>query len=291
MKKLLSTILCLAMMLSLATPALAASSTTASGIRGEIIYQEGGNSLSRSSPTVIVSSVKNRDGSYTICQYSNGVLQEEHTTVPGSGFVSSKIYNADGSVSPSQKITRQSTFSAAAARGSTSTRPLGYMHYRNSFTQEIFSINCTVTDEQHINEPFTFYANTAWTLSELIADILSIWAFFANPASLAKQVIDMLSDVGLLEYALNGVISAVITKTVRCTYYNQSIRGVPTQPTGRGKEHTLTGTYCFLDVTGSTKIKTEGYTVRDWGNPSMGRWMMYNVFGIDEAPTSWTNLD
>lgn len=77
----------------------------------------------------------------------------------------------------------------------------------------------------------------------------------------------------------------------RCTYYNQSIRGVPTQPTGRGKEHTLTGTYCFLDVTGSTKIKTEGYTVRDWGNPSMGRWMMYNVFGIDEAPTSWTNLD
>lgn len=52
MKKLLSTILCLAMMLSLATPALAASSTTASGIRGEIIYQEGSNSLSRSSPTV-----------------------------------------------------------------------------------------------------------------------------------------------------------------------------------------------------------------------------------------------
>lgn len=48
MKKLLSTILCLAMMLSLATPALAASSTTASGIRGEIIYQEGSNSLSRS---------------------------------------------------------------------------------------------------------------------------------------------------------------------------------------------------------------------------------------------------
>ena len=45
MKKLLSTILCLAMMLSLATPALAASSTTASGIRGEIIYQEGSNSL------------------------------------------------------------------------------------------------------------------------------------------------------------------------------------------------------------------------------------------------------
>lgn len=116
-------------------------------------------------------------------------------------------------------------------------------------------------------------------------------SYHANPASLAKQVIDMLSDVGLLEYALNGVISAVITKTVRCTYYNQSIRGVPTQPTGRGKEHTLTGTYCFLDVTGSTKIKTEGYTVRDWGNPSMGRWMMYNVFGIDEAPTSWTNLD
>lgn len=87
------------------------------------------------------------------------------------------------------------------------------------------------------------------------------------------------------------VSSAVITRTVKCTYYNQSIRGVPTQPTGRGKEHTLTGTYCFLDVTGSTQIKTEGYTVRDWGNPSMGRWMMYNVFGIDESPTSWTNLN
>lgn len=41
----------------------------------------------------------------------------------------------------------------------------------------------------------------------------------------------------------------------------------------------------------SNDIKTEGYTVRDWGNASMGRWMMYKVFGIDEAPTSWTNLD
>lgn len=292
MKKLLSTILCLAMTFSLATPALAVSFTTASGIKGEIIYQEGGSSLSRSSSSVTVSSVQNQDGSCTIFQYSNGVLQEEHTTVPGSGLVSSKIYNSDGTFSTSQKITRPNTFSAAAtARGSTSTRPLGYMHYRNSFTQEIFSINCTVTDEQHINEPFTFYADTAWTLSELIANILSIWAFFANPASLAKQVIDMLSDVGLLEYALNGVISAMITETVRCTYYNQSIRGVPTQPTGRGKEHTLTGTYCFLDVTGSSNIRTEGYTVRDWGNASMGRWMMYNVFGIDNAPTSWTNLD
>ena len=53
----------------------------------------------------------------------------------------------------------------------------------------------------------------------------------------------------------------------------------------RGKHAVLTGTYCYLDIA-TNKIKTEGYTVRDWGNSSMGRQMMYKVFGIDEAPTS-----
>ena len=287
MRKFTSLILSLIMVFSLASPALAFSEST----NEEIIYQESyQDTRSGKTSTVTETSKANHDGSYTISQYSDGRILEAHTTIPGSGVVNHKEYRTDGTVRETTEITRPNIYSSNTQR-STSTRHLGYMHYRHYLTQQIFSINCTVIDEQHVNEPYTFNAGTAATLAEMIANILSIWAFFANPANLAKQVIDMLSDVGLLEYTLNGIISVLITRTVYCTYYNQEIVGTPTQPSGSGSEHSLYGTYCFLTNAGTTQIKTEGYTVRDWGNPSMGRWMMYNVFGIDEAPTSWTNLD
>lgn len=81
-----------------------------------------------------------------------------------------------------------------------------------------------------------------------------------------------------------------MTERIKCDFYNQEIHGTATSHSGY-PHVILDGTYAFVTEKGETEIITEGYTVRDWGNSSMGRWMMYNVFGIDEAPTSWSNLD
>lgn len=297
MRKLTALILSLIMVFSLSLPALAvavapdALDVTTTGTDEEIIYQESyQNARGGGTSTVTVTSRANPDGSYTISQYNNGRVLEAHTTIPGSGVVYHKEYLADGTVLKTTEITNQTAYSTNNHR-STSTRHLGYMHYRNPYTQQIFSINCTVIDEQHVNEPYTLHAGTAATLAQMISEILSVWAFVANPANLVKQMIDTMSDVGLLEHQINGIISVLITKTIYCTYYNQEIVGTPTQPSGVGQEHSLYGTYCFLTNVGNTQIKSEGFTVREWGNPSMGLLMMFNVFGIDEAPTSWTNLN
>ena len=53
MKKLLSMVLCLAMMFSLATPALATSSTAATEIKGEVIYQENSKSMSKENSVIL----------------------------------------------------------------------------------------------------------------------------------------------------------------------------------------------------------------------------------------------
>ena len=75
-----------------------------------------------------------------------------------------------------------------------------------------------------------------------------------------------------------------------CDFYNQEIHGTSTSHSGY-PHVVLDGTYAFVTINGETVVETEGYTVRSWGDPGMGRWMMYNLFGIDESPTSWTGLD
>ena len=148
-----------------------------------------------------------------------------------------------------------------------------------------------VQKDKYINQPYTFYKDTAKTLSNWISTLIYIWAFYANPADLMTDVVSGLGAYGILSGSLTGVLTVAITKTVRCTYYNQELHGDPTQPIGRGKHGRLDGTYCYLDISGNSDPKTEGYTVQDWGKSSMGRWMMYKVFGMDVFPTSWTNTN
>ena len=104
MKRLISLILTVTMVISLAPSAFAATSDTPisprktqSGILGNILYE---NTISTSTPDdnisiasassnttdIIVSFVDNSDGSVTIYEYHNNELSQFHTTVPGSGY-------------------------------------------------------------------------------------------------------------------------------------------------------------------------------------------------------------
>ncbi len=116
MKKLISLVLVAAMFFTMSATAFATSTptqgfsapseTTREGIIGTIVIEETCDVTTdvktrstSTSGTSTVSFVENVDGSFTVYQYINDVLTDEHTTIPGSGIVAHKYYNADGSIS------------------------------------------------------------------------------------------------------------------------------------------------------------------------------------------------
>lgn len=315
MKKLISAILCLTMTLTMAVPAFAAQptpalqSTTREGIIGDIFYEETTPSVTRSTEAVntILSGTVNDDGTVSTYQYENDELIEYHTTVPGSGIVVSTYINEDGTTTTKETVvkenatanTEESSISTYAFANTsteilspTSVRNLGYMHYRNNFTNELFSIDCEVREKYHGYEYYTFNKGAAETLSFWTNSIIAVFTFQKSLANaMANAIFQRAISYGIVAYVVNKGYEALLTRTIPCYWYDQEIHGTPTSPSGRGTERYLPGVYAFVNFGSGLEVKTEGYTVRDWGNSSMGRWMMYNVFGIDEAPTSWTNLD
>lgn len=108
---------------------------------------------------------------------------------------------------------------------------------------------------------------------------------------MANAIFQRCVAYGILGLAVNKGYEVLITRKVPCYWYDQEIHGTPTAPTGRGSDRYLPGVLAYVDYGNGLEKRTEGYTVSTWGNAGMGRWMMYNVFGIDESPTSWTNID
>lgn len=327
MKRLISLILTVTMVISLAPSAFAATSDTPisprktqSGILGNILYE---NTISTSTPDdnisiasassnttdIIVSFVDNSDGSVTIYEYHNNELSQFHTTVPGSGILYSTYINDDGSSDTKTTITKAQNNNDITPRSSsarisnytstqsninnpTSVRTLGFMHYRNTLTNTTFSIDCEIIERYHPNETYTFNENTGGEISFWVGSVLSVLMLGASEgALLADKIVQKFITYGLIALGLGTTYFGVGSHTIRCNWYEQEIHGTPTAPSGRGKDIYLSGIYAFVNYGNGDEVETEGYTARDWGNPSMGRWMMYNVFGIDESPTSWTGLN
>ncbi|WP_147576930.1 hypothetical protein [Clostridium phoceensis] len=294
MKKVLSGMLVLTMMFSLLVPAVAAEVPT-DEIIGEIFYESepvgyltAGEQLP---PTTILSSVDNPDGSITIYEYENNVLIEAHTTQPGSGRIDSVYYDATGNTTTETEFTKRQTRADTDIPDEVHFRNLGYMHYRNTFTNTIFSINCDLREGWFKDREYTFNAGTSQRLGKWTAAIVSIFFFHHEAEKMAEKIVSGATSYGILEKLATGFYSCVLTRTIVCDYYNQEIHGEPTQPSGQGESARLDGVYAYVDYGSGPEVKTEGYTVRDWGNSGMGRQMMYKVFGIDEAPTSWSNVD
>lgn len=301
MKKFISTLLAVSLFMLSIVPANAAAlprTDTATPYIGEIMFQSvtpATRVADGSEEAITISYEKNDDGSFSIYQYENGTLTEKHTTIPGSGTVDHIYYHSDGTYTQSTEITQYNTQEIATYVNSdpnsslssgASTRPLGYMYYNGPLVKETHGIRCYVIDEQHINQPYTFRKGVGKSTADWISTILSVWGF--SVGKLGATVVELLFNLGIFNGVLGGVLTVATEKTVRCTFYNQEIHGEPSQPTGKGKHGRLDGAYCFLDIA-TNRIKTEGYTVRDWGDNSMGRLMFYKVFAIDESPSWWTN--
>lgn len=329
MKKFISVLLSLAMIVSLVPNVFAAqpiiSATTRTGILGEILYEDSisTDSLSDAELTtandhvnIIVSFLNNPDGSVTIYEYHNNQLSQYHSTFPGSGILYSTYVNEDGTSRSEITFTKASRneslpaptpsfVSSASTRATTnytstesninspsSVRNLGYMHYRHTFTNTLYSIDCEVIERYHPDEEFTFNETTGGEISFWVGSIVSVFMLGAGPGTfLANKLVQKLITAGIIALGFGTTYFGVGSHTIRCNWYEQEIHGDPTAPSGSGQDIYLSGIYAFVDYGDGPEVETEGYTVRDWGNPSMGRWMMYNVFGIDESPSSWTNLN
>lgn len=95
MKQLTSLFLCFIILFTLSMPAFAvemvSTTTTRSGIIGEIFYEETDLSVEKATTnsatsvlTTTLSGTVNDDGSVSTYQYENNRLIEYHTTIPGS---------------------------------------------------------------------------------------------------------------------------------------------------------------------------------------------------------------
>lgn len=342
MKRLMSTILSLSLVFSLTVPAFATNvQASQDGIIGVVVYENTLNSNDGTSPASItgstihsvVSTTANPDGSVTYYGYTNDVLTQYHTTVPGSGILTSTYINADGSTETKLTVTNQvgnttrietipsnvallesgATMAPDAPSRSfiradytktysnisdpTSVRPLGYMHYRHFITDTLYSIDCEVKERYHQQEDYTFDSNVGGEISFWLGVLASVFGMADGTGGIlteaARKIVNKWISYGLIILGAGTTYFGVGSKTFRCNWYEQEIHGTPTAPSGSGTEIYLSGFYAFVDYDDGEglQVETEGFTVADWGNPSMGRWMMYNVFGIDEAPTSWTGID
>lgn len=342
MKKLIATILSFSLMLTMIPPAFASDiAKVQDGIIGVIVYDDT-IAVNDNTPSVaslpentihsVVSTTANADGSVTYYGYTNDKLTQYHTTIPGSGLLSSTYIKDDGTTYtevttvnqlgntaqietiPSDEALLRSgatlssdpvllsfnrsdyTKTYSNINNPTSVRTLGYMHYRHHFTDVLYSISCQVKERYHPQEDYTFNKNVGGEISFWLGVIGSVFGMADGTGGIltaaARKILNKWISVGLIVLGAGTTYFGVGSKTFRCNWYEQEIHGTPTAPAKTGKEIYLSGVYAFVDYDDGkgVQIETEGFTVRDWGDASMGRWMMYSVFGIDEAPTSWTGL-
>lgn len=302
MKKLISLVLVSLMCFSLAVPSFALTCSVndvlanADNMLGTIIRSEKcmvtnnvfeGRNSGAAEGVITTSYIEDTDGSYTIYQYINGVLTDCHTTIPDSGLVLHKMYNDNGTITESTEVTMSQARTSVPDR--VSVRNMGSVSYQHPITGTIYSLDCTIREGIYEQKEYTFNAGAAKTLADWTASLLSLWAFSTNPTNVISKTLDFLSVTGLLSLSINGFYTVLLTRTVTCNYNNQEFYGDATSPSANYPQGCLEGTYAAVVDNGQTKLITEGYTVTHWGSSNFGRMMLYKVFGIDEAPTSWQN--
>lgn len=228
----------------------------------------------------MVSTYVNNDGTQTTKETitKTPLQQETNTNSNGNNAISALSFSSTA-LSSTQILTP------------TSVRPLGYMHYNHVFTGQTYSISCEVREKYHGYEYYTFNQGAADTLSHWTTLIISAFAFHKMVAEkLAIKIFNGLLAYNIIGTLVDNIYQVLLTKTLACYWYDQEIHGTPMNPVGKGSECYLPGVYAYVDYGNGLEVTAEGYTVADWRNPTMGRWMMYNVFNIDERPDTWIDI-
>lgn len=233
----------------------------------------------------IITEEDNFDGSYTYREYWDGKLQEEHTTVPGSGVITSETYK--NGVLVSREIEQVPIFNVKSefTINGWQYRNLGYMNYYDGINDPI-SIFCQVEEYYSPDKLYVVNAQVAKSLSEWITTFVS---GFGVVAAIATGVVQNLIVAGVLSAIISGTITALLTYTVRANVYDQTIVGNCTTHSGK-PEGRLAGQLAYVNTGSGLKLYKSGYNTTMWGTGELGRQMFWKVIGVEYTPTSWTGI-
>ncbi len=275
-KKMMSLILVIAFMFSLSANAFVVADNKES-----VIY----NCVSDTGTQIRITELKNSDGSFTYSEYWDEKLQESHTTVPGSGFVTSETYKNGKKVSiKTEKISDNFSTSNYATTGR-QDRTLGYMNYNNGIIAPI-SILCYVEEYYSPNNSYVVNANIAMGLSEWITRFVGALGFAGGVAT--GVVTTMMADK-LLSGVINNLVTSLVTTNVTANVYDQTIVGNCTTHS-KPERRLPKGQIAYVNTGSGLKIYKDGYNTTMWGTGELGRQMFWRVWGTEYTPTSWTGL-
>lgn len=241
--------------------------------------------IDNSGVNIIITEEDNFNGSYTYREYWDGILQEEHTTVPGSGIITSDYYeNAILLYRKIENIAISNVKSDFTING-WQYRDLGYMHYYDGIVGPI-SIFCKVEEYYSQDNLYVVNEHVAKSLSGWITTFVSGLGLVS---AIATGVVENLIVSGVLSAIISGTITALLTYTVMANVYDQTIVGNCTshsgKPTGR-----LTGQLAYVNTGSGLKLHKSGYNTTMWGTDALGRQMFWKVIGVEYTPTSWTGI-
>lgn len=240
---------------------------------------------------IMLTYTENEDGTSSYYSYLNGQLTGYTKFKPGNNY-----YDLATCITPYSRsnphweriyVTPSGNVRNISPRKT--SRDIGYMHYSNSMTGEVFSIFCYV-DEWYLEEKTTTIAGT-WANMAAFTTWL-VLQIGVLPA-LGTNIANAFLYEGLVSLVGNSVQSTLSTE-VTANIVEQRIYGNstthPDKPTGDLGEGQIV--YVTTDNTSyAGETFYSGYTTHDWGTVDLGRMMFWKVYGIEYTPTSWTGLE
>ena len=186
-------------------------------------------------------------------------------------------------------VVRSSPIQARNISGN--TRHLGLAHWQRptGLPGDVITVRGYVDEWVSSNMQVRVVTNQAWnSIGSLTAFIISV---FGVPAVLAQYMIVRLITLGIFAWEIFGSgLRALGTTNLTGTRVEQRIRG-----TGGGRTATLPmntrlilNSSCGIVRSLNSYDSTGTFNTSHWGTPTLGRHLMWAVFGIDVVPTSWT---
>ena len=242
------------------------------------------------------------DGSVTYRYYENDIKVREYNVVPGSGQYTVRDYRSEASVSsvaqePAEKVVYVGKAEKVnpVQRAAAGYEYWGTASYYNQWMDETYTVYCTIKEDT--NGLGSFSAGGYYY--DKLSFIAGVVAFFLWPTkSPLEKAADKIFDNArtkkfILECVLaDGTIQFVVDKVFRVdaeyTQYHIHGKGLNGNPSGEFqsddgyKAHIAADQGIF-----SGKTYSAIWTRDDWRNPTLGRLLFWNVYGNEYTPTSW----